>query len=60
LFINGLNVTEKVQINHLDRITLGHANAFKLIVPGKKSKVAQQDVLGYGQFLDDKLSGGSE
>jgi predicted component of type VI protein secretion system len=41
LFVNGLNVGDKKQIYHLDRITLGNANTFKLIIPGKKSHVKQ-------------------
>jgi hypothetical protein len=37
IFINGVIITQKRTINHLDRITLGHANNFKLIIPGKAS-----------------------
>lgn len=58
LFVNGLNTTSKKQIKHLDRITLGHANTFKLIIPGQKL-----DLIGivarYGQFLDDRLNSDS-
>ena len=55
LFNNGLNVTQKKQIKHLDRITLGHANTFKLIIPGQKID-ALKAVARYGQFLDDRLN----
>ena len=37
VFINGTIVTGKKEISHLDRVTLGHANNFKLVVPGKAS-----------------------
>jgi hypothetical protein len=47
-------------LNHLDRITLGHANNFKLIIPGKGSAddLRQSFAPGgkYGEYLDDKLS----
>lgn len=59
LYVNGLNVTEKRQIKHLDRITLGHANTFKLIIPGQKADLLQS-VARYGQFLDDKLNAESD
>lgn len=41
LYVNGLNVIDKKQIRHLDRITLGHANTFKLIIPGQKLDLLQ-------------------
>lgn len=55
LFVNGLNITSKKQIKHLDRITLGHANTFKLIIPGQKLDILNT-VARYGQFLDDRLN----
>jgi hypothetical protein len=36
LFVNGQLVTDKRELFHLDRIVLGHANNFKLIIPGQK------------------------
>jgi hypothetical protein len=57
--VNGLIVTDKKQIKHLDRITLGHANTFKLIIPGQKIDLLQA-VARYGQFLDDRLNSESE
>lgn len=47
----------------MDRITLGHANKFKLVIPGAKAKDelrttnAMEDK--YGEFLSDKLNGKS-
>jgi hypothetical protein len=35
VFVNGVLLAKKKELNHLDRITLGHANNFKLIIPGK-------------------------
>ena len=59
IFINGTIVTQKRQVNHLDRITLGHANNFKLIIPGKASvgdELRQSSVGGqFGEYLDDKV-----
>ena len=47
----------------MDRITLGHANNFKLIIPGKGTMddLRQSFVGGgkYGEYLDDKLSTGT-
>ena len=37
VFVNGTLVTKKTSLKHLDRITLGHANNFKLVIPGKSS-----------------------
>lgn len=34
IMINGLIITEKKKLKHLDRIMLGAANSFKLIIPG--------------------------
>ncbi len=55
LYVNGLNVSDRKQIKHLDRITLGHANTFKLIVPGQQVDILSS-VLRFGQFLDDKIN----
>lgn len=53
-------VTEKRILSHLDRIILGHANTFKLVIPGQKivNDLRQSVVLGgkYGQYLEDKLN----
>lgn len=59
LYVNGLIVTDKKQIKHLDRITLGHANTFKLVIPGQKVDLLQS-AARYGQFLDDRLNSESE
>ena len=60
IFVNGTLVTQKREINHLDRITLGHANNFKLIIPGKASAddELRQSMTGgqFGEYIDDKLS----
>ena len=60
LFINGTLVTSKRDVNHLDRITLGHANNFKLIIPGKASAsddLRQSSTGGqFGEYIDDKLA----
>ena len=44
----------------MDRITLGHANNFKLIIPGKASATddLRQSSTGgqFGEYIDDKLS----
>ena len=34
VMVNGLVVKEKKKLKHLDRIMLGAANSFKLIIPG--------------------------
>ena len=62
--MNGFQVNEKIEVNHLDRITLGHANKFKLVVPGAKAKDdlrttnAMEDK--FGEFLGDKLNSNSD
>ena len=53
--MNGLHVSQKKPLKHLDRITLGHANTFKLIIPGGALNILQS-VARYGQFLDDRLN----
>ena len=35
VFVNGVLIAKERELNHLDRVTLGHANNFKLIIPGK-------------------------
>ena len=58
--MNGTIITQKLELHHLDRITLGHANNFKLVIPGKGSAddLRNSMVTGgkYGEYLDDKLS----
>lgn len=36
VFVNGQVVENKMEIRHLDRIVLGNANTFKLVIPGEK------------------------
>lgn len=51
IFINGALITKKMQLNHLDRITLGHANNFKLIIPGKgTTDDLRQSLVGGGKY----------
>lgn len=60
VFVNGALITKKTNLKHLDRITLGHANNFKLIIPGKSSpdELRESMVSGgqFGEYVDDKLS----
>ncbi len=60
MYVNGELVGEKKLLSHLDRIVLGHANTFKLIIPGQKvtEDLRQSVTLGkkYGQYLDDRLN----
>ena len=59
VFINGTLTTKKRELNHLDRVTLGHGNHFKLIVPGKSGpdEMRTSSVGGqFGEYIDDKLS----
>lgn len=58
VIVNGTTVTGKKKLKHLDRIILGHANAFKLIIPGAKVQ-PNVSVIKYGEFLDDKLNNDS-
>lgn len=55
LFVNGIATLQKTRVNHLDRITLGHANTFKLVIPGEKTDLFQS-VWRYGEYLDDRLN----
>ena len=55
VIVNGATVVGKKKLKHLDRIILGHANAFKLIIPGAKAQ-ANISMIKYGEFLDDKLN----
>ena len=51
VFVNGAMITKKKDLNHLDRITLGHANNFKLIIPGKgTTDDLRQSMAFNGQF----------
>ena len=58
--MNGQLVLEKRLLNHLDRIVLGHANTFKLVIPGQKvvDDLRQSVITGgkYGEYLDDRLN----
>ena len=60
VFINGILTTEKKKLNHLDRITLGHGNNFKLVIPGQGSaddlRMSMISIGQFGEYLDDKLS----
>ena len=60
VFVNGQLITKKKDIHHLDRITLGHANNFKLIIPGKGSADDLRQSMAftgqYGEYIDDKLA----
>ena len=60
MYVNGELVGEKKLLSHLDRIVLGHANTFKLIIPGQKvtEDLRQSVTLGkkYGEYLDDRLN----
>lgn len=60
VFVNGALTTRKSELSHLDRITLGHANNFKLIIPGKGAvdamRMSMAGVGKYGEYLDDKLA----
>ena len=58
VYVNGLVVTQKKALKHLDRITLGHANTFKLVIPGGQINILQS-VARFGQFLDDRLNSDS-
>lgn len=61
--MNGELVGEKKLLSHLDRIVLGHANTFKLVVPGQAGKddLRQSTIMGgkYGDYIDDRLSNGT-
>ena len=51
VFVNGALVSKKTSLHHLDRITLGHANNFKLIIPGKGSAdELRQSMVMTGQY----------
>ena len=52
VFINGTIIDSKKDINHLDRVTLGHANNFKLVIPGKGTSAEdlRQSMVGHGKF----------
>lgn len=60
VFVNGALISKKTSLHHLDRITLGHANNFKLIIPGKGSgdNLRQSMTVAgqYGEYLDDKMA----
>ena len=53
-------VSKRRELNHLDRITLGHANNFKLIIPGKGTADDLRQSMAltgqYGEYIDDKLA----
>ena len=60
VFVNGVLITKEKELNHLDRITLGHANNFKLIIPGKGTADEMRQSMAfsgqYGEYIDDKLA----
>ena len=60
VFVNGALINKKKDLNHLDRITLGHANNFKLIIPGKSTADDLRQSMAFtgqfGEYLDDKLA----
>jgi pSer/pThr/pTyr-binding forkhead associated (FHA) protein len=60
VFVNGALVTKRTKLKHLDRITLGHSNNFKLVIPGQSSpdELRESMLSGgqFGEYIDDKLS----
>ncbi len=55
-------VEERKLLKHLDRIVLGHANTFKLVVPGAQLNDMRTSVINsgkYGEYLDDRLNVGT-
>lgn len=60
VFVNGVLITKKKDLNHLDRVTMGHANNFKLIIPGKGTADDLRQSMAltgqYGEYIDDKLA----
>lgn len=65
MFVNGQVVEEKFEIKHLDRIVLGNANTFRLVIPGEKGdegdlRMTNNGQVGkYGEYLDDRLNTGT-
>ena len=66
MFVNGQVVEEKMEIKHLDRIVLGNANTFKLVIPGEKGGDGDLRMTNnggqvgkYGEYLDDRLNTGT-
>lgn len=55
-----------MEIKHLDRIVLGNANTFKLVIPGEKGGDGDLRMTNnggqvgkYGEYLDDRLNTGT-
>lgn len=55
--VNGQRGTSKTEIKHLDRLVIGHGNAFKVVIPTqKKDSDEQQTVSDYDTLLADTLN----
>jgi pSer/pThr/pTyr-binding forkhead associated (FHA) protein len=40
--VNGQRGTSKTEIKHLDRLVIGHGNAFKVVIPTQKKDSDEQ------------------
>ena len=57
VLVNGKQIYNKTELKHLDRLVLGHGNAFKVIIPLHKGSSAQAEVVhDYTSILEDRLS----
>jgi hypothetical protein len=55
--VNGKQIFEKTQLNHLDRLIFGHGNSFKVVIGSDPNKgLVQQEATDYSSILQDRLS----
>ena len=55
--VNGKQIFAKTELKHLDRLVLGHGNAFKVIIPLHKGEAKKaEEVHDYASILQDRLS----
>lgn len=55
--VNGKQIFEKTQLNHLDRIIFGHGNSFKVVIGNDPNKgMVQSEASDYNSILQDRLS----
>ncbi|CAI2380488.1 unnamed protein product [Moneuplotes crassus] len=54
--INGEQIYQKTELNHLDRIIFGHGNAFKVIMGNDQNRGDPQRLSGYDAILQDRIS----
>jgi hypothetical protein len=57
VLVNGNVILGKTELHHLDRLVVGHGNAFKVMIPTQGGSVPKSaEVMDYNQIMKDRLN----